>query len=136
MTLLGTLASFFTIITINLIGSYEWIDAVSAVLLALASFSTMMPLSTYTGLILLQTVPAHVRNQIDRCVSEARTVEGVLELRETHFWQVDFSQIAGSVDVRIRKDANEQVILASVTEKLSGLVNILTVQVSYILSLF
>ncbi|CAD5216881.1 unnamed protein product [Bursaphelenchus okinawaensis] len=129
LSLMASLSSIAVFLTVNLIDAYEWIDAISAVLLALAAFSTMMPLSTYTGLILLQTVPAHVRNQIDRCVAEAQTVDGVLELRETHFWQIDFNQIAGSVDVRIRKDANEQLILASVTEKLSGLVNILTVQV-------
>ncbi|CAD5222256.1 unnamed protein product [Bursaphelenchus xylophilus] len=129
LTLLASLSTVSCFLTVNLVESYEWIDAICAVFLALAAFSTMMPLSTYTGLILLQTVPAHVRNQIDRCLAEAQTIEGVLELRETHFWQIDFSQIAGSVDVRIRKDANEQLVLASVTEKLSGLVNTLTVQV-------
>jgi zinc transporter 6 len=77
----------------------------------------------------LQTTPPHVQNQIDRCVSEASTVEGVLELRNAHFWQLDFASIAGTIDVRVRRDADERTVLRAVTEKLASVVNILTVQV-------
>lgn len=56
-------------------------------------------------------------------------MDGVLELRNLHFWQLDFNQIAGTVDVRVRRDANEQMVLALVTEKLHPVVHILTVQV-------
>lgn len=64
-------------------------------------------------------------------MSEASRVEGVFELRNAHFWQIDFNSIAGTVDVRIRRDANEQRVLAIVTEKLSSVVHILNVQVTH-----
>lgn len=62
-------------------------------------------------------------------MSEASTIEGVLELRNAHFWQLDFSSMVGSVDVRVRRDADEQLVLSYVTEKLSSVVSVLTVQV-------
>lgn len=62
-------------------------------------------------------------------MSEASTIDGVLELRSAHFWQLDFTTMAGTIDVRVRRDADEQLVLAHVTEKLSSVVSILTVQV-------
>lgn len=64
-----------------------------------------------------------------RCISEASTIDGVLELRLAHFWQLDFTTMAGTVDVRVRRDADEQLVLALVTGKLSAVISILTVQV-------
>lgn len=37
--------------------------------------------------------------------------------------------MAGTVDVRVRRDADEQRVLAAVTEKLSSVVSLLTIQV-------
>lgn len=56
-------------------------------------------------------------------------MEGVLELKNGHFWQLDFNSIVGTIDVRVRRDADEQMVLHIVTEKLSTIVNNLTVQV-------
>jgi Co/Zn/Cd efflux system component len=103
LVLLAFSSSFFTLFTYYLIGTYEWIDAINAVLLAFVVFTTLMPLSIHSGRILLQTVPLHIQNQIDRCVSEASRIEGVFELRNAHFWQIDFNSIVGTVDVRIRR---------------------------------
>lgn len=129
LSLLAFICSACCIATHWFLEEFWWFDAVAALVLSFSVFSTMMPLSSYTGRVLLQTTPPHVHNQIDRCISEASTVDGVLELRNLHFWQLDFSQIAGTVDVRVRRDANEQMVLALVTEKLHPVVHILTVQV-------
>lgn len=48
---------------------FWWFDSIAALVLSFTVFSTMMPLSTYTGRILLQTTPPHVQNQIDKCIS-------------------------------------------------------------------
>ncbi|CAJ0942159.1 unnamed protein product, partial [Mesorhabditis belari] len=108
---------------------FAWADPVSCIILSIAVFSTMYPLSTYTGRILLQTAPPHLLNQLDRCLNEASTIDGVLELRVAHFWQLDFSQMVGTVEVRVRRDADEQNVLALVTDKLGSLVNVLAVQI-------
>lgn len=146
LSLLSLISSFCCILTHWFMSEFWWIDSVGALILSFTVFSTMMPLSTYTGRILLQTTPPHVQNQIDKCISgfivkfrfycyfnnflEASTVEGVLEIKNTHFWQIDFSNIVGTVDVRVRRDANEQFVLKLVTEKLSSVVNRLSVQVN------
>ncbi|KAL4694123.1 hypothetical protein H8959_013388 [Pygathrix nigripes] len=62
----------------------------------------------------------------DRRVS---TLDGVLEVRNEHFWTLGFGSLAGSVHVRIRRDANEQMVLAHVTNRLYTLVSTLTVQI-------
>lgn len=108
---------------------FAWADPVCCLLLSVAVFSTMWPLSTYTGMILLQTTPPHLINQIDRCLSEASHIDGVLELKSGRFWQLDFNQLVGTVDVRVRREADEQNVLAHVTEKLSSVITVLTVQV-------
>jgi zinc transporter 6 len=104
----------------------------------------MLPLSLYTGRILLQTAPPHMITQLDRCIRECETLEGVLvrvcvcahlylfisqELTGAHFWQLDFNRMCGSVVVRVRREADEQQVLAYVTEKLSSVIAVLTVQI-------
>ncbi|PIO70764.1 hypothetical protein TELCIR_07369 [Teladorsagia circumcincta] len=64
-----------------------------------------------------------------RCISEASTIDGVLEIRSRHFWQLDFGQLVGTVDVRVRRDADEQNVLTLVTDKMSSVVSMLTVQI-------
>ena len=54
----------------------------------------------------------------------------MLELINCHFWQLDFNTIVGTVDVRVRRDADEQVVQRTVHNKLSAIVNNCTVQVS------
>jgi zinc transporter 6 len=129
MSLLAFISSTCCVLTHWFMNDFEWFDSLATLILSCAIFSTMYPLTYYTGMILLQTTPTHVHAQIDRCLSEATTVDGVLELKNSHFWQLDFNTIAGTVDVRIRRDADEQVVLAMVTEKLYSVINNLSIQV-------
>jgi len=129
MSLLAFVSTVCCVLTHLFMNDFEWFDSVATIVLSFAVFSTMYPLTYYTGMILLQTTPSHVHNQIDRCMSEATTVDGVLELKNSHFWQLDFNQIAGTVDVRIRRDADEQIVLSLVTEKLCSVIGHLTIQI-------
>lgn len=78
---------------------------------------------------LLKTTPPHVIGQLDKLLREVSTLDGVLEVRNEHFWTLGFDSMAGSVHVRIRRDANEQMVLAHVTNRLSTLISTLTVQI-------
>ena len=49
---------------------------------------TMYPICTYSGKILLQTTPSHLIPQLDRCIRETLTIEGVLEFKNEQFWMV------------------------------------------------
>uniref|UniRef100_W5NEP5 Solute carrier family 30 member 6 n=2 Tax=Lepisosteus oculatus TaxID=7918 RepID=W5NEP5_LEPOC len=126
--LAGALALCITYMLIE-INNYYAVDTATAVAIALMTFGTMYPMSVYSGKVLLQTTPSHVIGQLDKLLREVSTLDGVLEVRNEHFWTVGFGSLAGSVHVRIRRDANEQLVLAHVTTRLSTLVSTLTVQI-------
>ncbi|KAK5599441.1 hypothetical protein CRENBAI_021153 [Crenichthys baileyi] len=109
--------------------NYNAVDTASAVAIALMTFGTMYPMSVYSGKVLLQTTPSHVIGQLDKLLREVSTLDGVLEVRNEHLWTVGFGSLAGSAHVRIRRDANEQLVLAHVTNRLLPLVFTLTVQI-------
>ncbi|XP_052042249.1 zinc transporter 6 isoform X4 [Apodemus sylvaticus] len=111
------------------INNYFAVDTASAIAIALMTFGTMYPMSVYSGKVLLQTTPPHVIGQLDKLIREVSTLDGVLEVRNEHFWTLGFGSLAGSVHVRIRRDANEQMVLAHVTNRLYTLVSTLTVQI-------
>uniref|UniRef100_A0A673WFP9 Solute carrier family 30 member 6 n=1 Tax=Salmo trutta TaxID=8032 RepID=A0A673WFP9_SALTR len=124
----GALSLCITYMLIE-INNYNAVDTVSAVTIGLMIFGTMYPMSVYSGKVLLQTTPSHVIGQLDKLLREVSTLDGVLEVRNEHFWTVGFGSLAGSVHVRIRRDANEQMVLAHVTNRLFPLVSTLTVQI-------
>ncbi|TNN73576.1 Zinc transporter 6 [Liparis tanakae] len=109
--------------------NYNAVDTASAIAIAIMTFGTMYPMSVYSGKVLLQTTPSNVIGQLDKLLREVSTLEGVLEVRNEHFWTVGFGSLAGSAHVRIRRDANEQLVLAHVTNRLLPLVSTLTVQI-------
>ncbi|KAM4590713.1 zinc transporter 6 [Odontesthes bonariensis] len=121
-----SLCTTYMLIEIN---NYNAVDTASAVAIALMTFGTMYPMSVYSGKVLLQTTPSHVIGQLDKLLREVSTLDGVLEVRNEHFWTVGFGSLAGSAHVRIRRDANEQLVLAHVTNRLLPLVSTLTVQI-------
>ncbi|XP_002737170.2 zinc transporter 6-A-like [Saccoglossus kowalevskii] len=124
----GGLSVFATHLLIE-INNYFIADTLAAIIIAFMTCGTMFPMSVYTGKMLLQTTPSYIIGQLDKCLREASTLDGVLEFRNEHFWTLSFGRLAGSLHVRIRRDANEQMVLAHVTNRLSNLVSILTIQV-------
>ncbi|XP_063221353.1 zinc transporter 6-like isoform X2 [Bacillus rossius redtenbacheri] len=109
--------------------NYFIVDTLAAMCISSMMCATMLPMSVYSGKILLQTTPSHIVSQLDKCLRETLTIDGVLEFRNEHFWMLSFGKMAGSLQVRVRRDANEQVVLAHVVDRLSNLVSVLTVQV-------
>ncbi|XP_058651973.1 zinc transporter 6 isoform X2 [Onychostoma macrolepis] len=128
INLAGAFALGITYMLIE-INNYNAMDTASAVAIALMTFGTMYPMSVYSGKVLLQTTPSHVIGQLDKLLREVSTLDGVLEVRNEHFWTIGFGSLAGSVHVRIRRDADEQMVLAHVTNRLHALVSTLTVQI-------
>uniref|UniRef100_A0A0L8HAV3 Cation efflux protein transmembrane domain-containing protein n=2 Tax=Octopus bimaculoides TaxID=37653 RepID=A0A0L8HAV3_OCTBM len=124
----GAIALFSTHVLIDA-KMYYSADTWAAVAIALMTWGTMFPMSMYTGKILLQTSPSHIIGQLDKLLREASTLDGVLEFRHEHFWTVSFGVLAGTLQVRVRRDADEQMVLAHVYNRLSNLVSELTIQI-------
>jgi len=129
--LIGFGSSFLLIGTYFLIDEYQYYvaDPWAAIFIAFMIFGTMFPMSSYTGKILLQTTPSHMLSQLDKVLREASTLDGVLEFRHEHFWTLSFGSLAGCVQVRVRRDADEQLVLAHVYNRLHNLVSKLTIQI-------
>ena len=66
--------------------------------------------------------------------TQARTIEGVLEINKEHFWTQDWGEFIGSMHVRCSREANEQQILRRLNELFSSVVRHLTVQVRDLIS--
>ena len=122
---LGVAAAYY------LVTAYEWpgADPAIAMLISFITIATLLPMTVYTGKVLLQTTPGHMISSLDKCLREAATLDGVLEFRNEHFWTLTWGVVAGTLDVRVRRDANEQTVLAEVTHRLSQHVTLLSVQV-------
>ncbi|CAF0874754.1 unnamed protein product [Adineta steineri] len=110
-------------------GYGNFVDTLSSLLMAFMTFGTMVPMAIYSGKILLQTTPAPMIGQLDKCLHEASRLDGVLEFRHEHFWALSFGTLVGSLHVRCRRDADEQLVLAHVWNKLANVVQILTIHI-------
>ena len=83
-------------------GYGNFVDTLSSLLMAFMTFGTMVPMAVYSGKILLQTTPAPMIGQLDKCLHEASRLDGVLEFRHEHFWALSFGTLVGSLHVRCR----------------------------------
>jgi zinc transporter 6 len=83
-------------------GYGNFVDTLSSLLMAFMTFGTMVPMAIYSGKILLQTTPAPMIGQLDKCLHEASRLDGVLEFRHEHFWALSFGTMVGSLHVRCR----------------------------------
>jgi len=122
---LGVAASYYLVTSYDLPGA----DPLIAILISFITIATLLPMTVYTSKVLLQTTPGHMISSLDKCLREAATLDGVLEFRNEHFWTLTWGVLAGTLDVRVRRDANEQTVLAEVTHRLSQHVTLLNVQV-------
>jgi zinc transporter 6 len=83
-------------------GYGNFVDTLSSLFMAFMTFGTMVPMAIYSGKILLQTTPAPMIGQLDKCLHEASRLDGVLEFRHEHFWALSFGTLVGSLHVRCR----------------------------------
>ncbi|GIY29763.1 zinc transporter 6-A [Caerostris extrusa] len=131
LTLLGCTAGGILVLTTFLIDIFNYYsaDAIAGICISFLICLTMSPLCAYSGKILLQGTPPHVKDLLDKCLREVSTLDGVLEFRNEHFWLLGFDKIVGTIHVRIRRDANEQVVLSHLLNKLSSMVTDITIQI-------
>lgn len=103
--------------------------AVLGLALAAVVVHQAWPLTKFTGIILLQTVPPEARIGIERCIREISFYDGVLECRAAHWWTHSPGVAVGSLHIRVRSDADEQKTLNFARELLGKYVTHLTIQI-------
>ncbi|KAJ1637901.1 cation efflux protein, partial [Pavlovales sp. CCMP2436] len=114
LALLGSCAALASTLVCYALG-VSWVDAAGAVVLAvLALTSITWPVLEGCASILLQASPAHLRESLQRSVRAVSALEGVLEVKDSHFWSMGAADCVASLHVRLRTDASEHAVLKSV----------------------
>ena len=88
-----------------------------------------LPLFTATSAVLLQRTPPHLQQQLDRAMRSVSFLDGVLEVRSSHFWCVGLEGCVGSVSVRVREGVDEAGVRREVRDVLGKCVTDFTVQI-------
>eukprot|EP01087_Luapelamoeba_hula_P009866 TRINITY_DN2580_c0_g1_i1.p1 TRINITY_DN2580_c0_g1~~TRINITY_DN2580_c0_g1_i1.p1 ORF type:complete len:573 (-),score=101.28 TRINITY_DN2580_c0_g1_i1:272-1765(-) len=104
-------------------------DSAACAVVCCAVILTSYPLARSTGRILLQATPVSIKDRLNKCMSEATTIDGVLECRNDHFWTFAPGEYVGSFHVRVRGDVDEQLVLAKINHLFSSFITNLTVQI-------
>ena len=104
-------------------------DPVVALLIAALIVHSVWPLAKRSGKVLLQCAPAEFQMVFDRLTREAALLGGVLECHHEHFWTHAPGIYVGSLCVRVRSDADEQLVLSQVHGIFEQYVAHLTVQI-------
>ena len=109
---------------------WAWVDVlVAGLVIGVLLREEVAPVCREAGRLLLQTTPRALRDPLEKCLHEARTTEGVLEITQEHFWTHAPGVFVGSLHVRVRSDASEQLVLAKINNIFSPLIQNLTVQI-------
>lgn len=122
------------------IDSYYIVDTIVGLCIAVVMIGTIWPIATCSGKVLLHSTPPYLLSQLDKILSEAQTLDGVLEIKCERFYTLKVGSrdssggkrnpaLAGSLQVRVRRDADEQMVLAHVKSRFASLVPILAIQI-------
>jgi len=109
--------------------SFQMADLLGAALINSVLLLTMWPLCMYCAAILLQATPEYLNQQLDNLRSELTTMDGVLEVKNAHFWSIGFNQVAGSIHVRVSRNTNQQHVLAHIVLKVHPIVPVCDIQI-------
>mmetsp|Transcript_1169 Transcript_1169/g.3653 ORF Transcript_1169/g.3653 Transcript_1169/m.3653 type:complete len:390 (+) Transcript_1169:3-1172(+) len=125
--LLGSLAALGVNVACAL-STWGRLDGLGALAVGALALDTLAPVLRACASVLLQTTPAHLRDHLDKGVREVSMLEGVLEVREHHFWALTAEECVGSLRVRLRHDASEETAVQGVRALFPSVAR-LTVQV-------
>ncbi|KAG1156549.1 hypothetical protein G6F36_014324 [Rhizopus arrhizus] len=74
--------------------------------------------------VLLQTTPQSIQNGVENRLREIQQQETqILSVDRIHFWQTTYGKCVGTIEIRVRPEADDQALLTRVYQKLEGLTN-------------
>eukprot|EP01126_Amoeba_proteus_P034241 TRINITY_DN3402_c0_g1_i16.p1 TRINITY_DN3402_c0_g1~~TRINITY_DN3402_c0_g1_i16.p1 ORF type:complete len:240 (+),score=45.69 TRINITY_DN3402_c0_g1_i16:457-1176(+) len=126
---IGASFSVFLSSWVVLTTGWNWVDPLVSCLNACFLLHKAFPGAIASGRVLLQSIPVSIKSIIEQNLRDALTVDGVLEIYKTHFWTNSPGVFVGSFIVRVRADADEQVVLKNVSCIFSPYVKYLSIQV-------
>jgi len=123
--------SYFCVLLSALLVDWGWriADPIAAAIISVLVLFTALPLAKDTGRVLLQATPLKDKDTLYKLLREAQTEQGVLDITNEHFWTQSPGVVVGSVQARVRSDANEQHVLNRISKLFAPYVSHLTVQI-------
>ncbi|KAJ4434922.1 hypothetical protein ANN_23493, partial [Periplaneta americana] len=112
-----TLGSVGVIVSSILIEQFGWYiaDPLCSMFIAILIFMSVLPLLKNSALVLLLRTPLRVQDRLPAALSKVSALEGVVGIRQPHFWQHSSDMIIGSIHVQALPEASEQKIIQEVT---------------------
>ncbi|CAG8612234.1 863_t:CDS:10, partial [Ambispora leptoticha] len=101
-----------------------WLDVILSLLESILMFLIAKPVATLLGKILLQTTPDTISPNLEACLREIQHDPSILRIIAVHVWQNSYNQLVGTLCIHVRPDANEQVVLTHVYQRLGPLLHI------------
>ncbi|CAO3589686.1 unnamed protein product [Absidia cylindrospora] len=106
----------------NMFGlSSSSIDKLLALVESVVMFYLGYPTAKALANLLLQTTPNTVRNGVETRLYEIKQNPNIISVDRVHFWQNTYGRCIGTLEVQTRADADEQVVLQFIYQKLEGL---------------
>lgn len=81
-----------------------------------------IPAATALAKILLQTTPDPLQSQIEGVLREIQHNTSILTVHSMHLWQNTFGQPVATLQVHIRPEADEDIVLEEVRRKFDGII--------------
>ncbi|KAG1405368.1 hypothetical protein G6F60_003675 [Rhizopus arrhizus] len=101
-----------------------WMDKVLALSESCVMFYLGYPTASALIKVLLQTTPQSIQNGVENRLREIQQQEAhILSVDRIHFWQTTYGKCVGTIEIRVRPEADDQAILTRVYQKLEGLTN-------------
>nr|CAG4713069.1 unnamed protein product [Naegleria fowleri] len=111
---LGSIGVITSTLIVQYLGWYI-ADPICSLIISVMILYTSIPLITNSSRVLLQRTPIQHEHKINECVKEVLQLEGVVQVRNLHFWVLKSNLNVGSCKVLISNQSNEQTILKQVT---------------------
>eukprot|EP00762_Andalucia_godoyi_P007306 ANDGO_01558.mRNA.1 metal tolerance protein len=114
--------------SIEAVFSKSMLDAFSSILIGSLVIMQCVPLGLSQLPILLQATPNELLSAIEKCSLAINAMDGVLEIRDSHFWALSKGNYVGTLVIRISMTANPQQVLTEVHKLFAPYIGSLSVQ--------
>lgn len=112
-------------------GSAQYFSQVGLVLCSIVAIYMVKPYIELSGRILLQCAPqGRQRDLLVKAMRDVKLIEGVLAVREEHFWQYTDDKLIASLSLKVHPSVDHNLVVSKAQDVLRGLVHDVTVEVS------
>ncbi|KAF9951659.1 Endoplasmic reticulum zinc transporter [Mortierella alpina] len=120
----GALGCVVGALMVAMFPRWDSLDKVVAISQAIVMFWLGGPLTKVLGMILLQTAPPRALDALEDAIRQLSGANPAIQrIERAHVWTNTVGQLIGTLIVSVAKGSDEQVILASIHERLKGLLD-------------